>query len=214
LSLKEGDMRKLWLGVLIVLLLLAAPLLALAQDDGGVRLPEPAIEVDQGIGLLEYLIGVSVVVMIIVEQLKPMVFDPIRERFGDQERQVAIYAARTGLGLLAVIVYGGAAVMTEQLPALADVHEAVVIVTGGLLVAAGAEVLHPLLDILYVLRTRVARPGDPGGVELEIIDAVDGVAPISQVVIHANSRAEGEAAADAFRAELKTRSGQSKDVFG
>jgi hypothetical protein len=137
--------------VLVLLIMMALPTVALAQEG------EPAGPdvVEQGIGLLEYLIVVAAVVAILIEQIKPVVFDPLRERLSDQAYLLALYATRTLLGVIAVVVYGGAEQMTEYLPWLASLPDAVVIGTGALLVAIGTEILHPLLDMLYALRDRV-----------------------------------------------------------
>lgn len=155
-----GHRRGLLVVLLVVLALVLVPgVLAQGDGDGPGVVPPPVSEVEQGIGLLEYLIGVSLVVTIIIDQLKPLIFMPLAERFGDRQALLAVYASRTGLGVVAVVVYGGAGVMIDYVPLLATVPESVVVVTGGLLVAGGTEILHPLVDILYVLRDRI-RPGE------------------------------------------------------
>lgn len=138
--------------LVVVLVLLAVPMVALAQDDG---LPETPETVEAGIGLVEYLIVVAGVVAILIEQVKPVVFDPLRERLTHEAYLLSIYATRTFFGLIAVIVYGGAEQMASYLPWLETLPDAVVLGTGALLVAIGTEILHPLLDMLYVLRDRV-----------------------------------------------------------
>jgi hypothetical protein len=156
-------MKRVMVVALVLGFILALAVPIGAQDNGVV--PPPTGEVEQGIGLLEYLVAVSLVVAMIVEQLKPVVFMPIRERYSERVYLGLIYLTRTVLGVVAVLAYGGAAVMVDHAPALVGVPETIVVATGALLVAAGTEIIHPLLDILYALRNRVEQPGEP--VEIE-----------------------------------------------
>lgn len=126
--------------------------------------PEPTGTVEAGIGLVEYLIVVAAVLAILIEQIKPVVFDPLRERLTAQTYLITIYATRTFFGVIAVVVYGGAEQMAAYLPWLATLPDAVVIGTGALLVGIGTEILHPLLDMLYALRNRV----DPAKREAQV----------------------------------------------
>lgn len=142
--------RVMVLAMLVLLFMLAMPVMA---QDG--ELPAGPDAVEGGIGLLEYLIVVAGVVAILIEQIKPVVFDPLRERLSAQAYLLSMYATRTGFGVIAVVVYGGAEQMAEYLPWLASLPDAVVIGTGALLVAIGTEILHPLLDMLYALRDRL-----------------------------------------------------------
>jgi hypothetical protein len=154
------------IAVIVALLMLAGPIGA--QDNGVIPPTPPAGEVEQGIGLLEYLVGVALIVSVLVEQLKPVLFTPIRERWSDREYMIALYATRTSLGIVAVVVYGGAAVMVGYLPLLAGVPELIVLLTGALLVAAGTEIIHPLLDMLYVLRNRIDPPVESAEQEVDL----------------------------------------------
>jgi hypothetical protein len=108
--------------------------------------------IEQVINYLLFILSVAGAVTVLIEQLKPFVFEPILNRYGERPYLAAMYATRTFGGFFALIMFGGYQTIQSILPLVDNVSELAVLFGSSLLVALNTEFVHVFLDFLYALR--------------------------------------------------------------
>lgn len=165
-------MRKMnWITLSVLVVMLLALLmggvgLVSAQDEKPVGTVEVTLDEPVPVGTVDleqlavwalvylgHVLLLASVIQTAVNQLKPVFFDPIRSRFGDDVYLMVIYVARTALTALAYFyAWGGTAPIRAIIPIPVEIPDLTVAwVTIGLIVL-GEEFIHPIIDRLYILR--------------------------------------------------------------
>lgn len=128
--------------------------------------------VENVIAFLLFLASVAGSVSIFVDQLKPVIFNKILERNGEQIYLISIYLTRTVAGFVGLALLGGYPVLVELVPFFSRIPEIGVWVLSAGLITLGADYVHVLLDYLYAIRdgnrgdTVVVPAGDVNPVDL------------------------------------------------
>lgn len=122
--------------------------------------------VNSVVAYILFLLSVAGSVSLIVEQLKPLLFNKILEKSGENVYLVSIYLARTVGAFVGIALLGGYPILVELVPFLAKVPELGAWVISVLLVSLGADYLHVILDFLYAVRdgNRDTSGGENGAV--------------------------------------------------
>lgn len=112
---------------------------------------------EQLYNLIVWLAAIAASVTVLIDQLKPFVFDPILQKNGEQPYLAAIFITRTTLSFLGVLILGGASAIFGLVPNwVGVVPEVGVLVVATLLTTSGTGFLHAVQDWLTQLRQPVA----------------------------------------------------------
>lgn len=126
-----------------------------------------------GIAYLLYTLTLAGAVQVAINQLKPLFLDPVKNRkdaptgdVPDNVYLVYLYVFRAGLTTIAYLyLWGGVAATRAVVPLLpAVVPDLGIAAVTIAFVVLGEEIIHPLLDKLYVLRDvakLLAEPPEP-----------------------------------------------------
>lgn len=109
-----------------------------------------------------YCLSLAGGVQVTVNQLKPLFIDPFKDKLTSQQYTLVIYAVRTIITAVAYFyVWGGVVATRLVVPSLPSVIPdlGVALVTI-MLTVLGEEVLHPIIDRLYILRDAAKFLGD------------------------------------------------------
>ncbi len=125
------------------------------------------VTIDAIIGLLGFVSLLSAVILVAVEQLKPLVLDYVDARYGRNGYLVGVYAVRTLLGIFTVAGIGGAEVFRSMFPTLfieAIPSTGVYFVIVGLILF-GNEFIKVILGLLVSVRELLVESGISKAIE-------------------------------------------------
>jgi hypothetical protein len=108
---------------------------------------------EQAFVYLAYVLSLAGALQLIINQFKPIVFEPIKEWLEESHYLVFVYVVRGVITVLAFhFVWGGTEVLYGLAPALSIFPEFGASVLTVALIVLGEEVIHGIVDRLYEIK--------------------------------------------------------------
>lgn len=108
-------------------------------------------------------------VQLAINQLKPYILTPLKDRLSEEAWLASIYALRTLITIIGFFsLWGGVDAARDQLPIIAsNIPDVGIAIVSILIIVLGQEVIHVFIDRLYLLRDTFRKLENPTGEDEE-----------------------------------------------
>lgn len=110
---------------------------------------------------LVYAGGLAAGIQVAVNELKPVFLNYVKERVTTDQYLIVIYVTRAGLTAIAYFGLWGGIAATRAIVELPFIPDAGIAVGTIAIVVLGEEIIHPLLERIYILRDIAKKLGNP-----------------------------------------------------